>query len=118
MKIRVEARLSGSNIVVNIWSWAKQDDATAVPNVHSTLLHTSLDSMKTYLLLNDNGSMQSEGWELFMVEHQETCTVMTEEQQLFDGIATLAGRRKGRIDVLSPLGQTWCFFRVGWTALC
>jgi hypothetical protein len=27
----------------------------------------------------------------------------------FDGIATLAGRRKGRIDVLSPLGKTWCF---------
>lgn len=105
-----EARLSNSNIIVNVWSWAKQDDATAVSNMYSTLLYSSREAMLTHLLLNDNGSMQTEAWEIRMVDHQDTCTVMTEEEQFLGCIATLAGRGGGRIDILSPLGRTWCFF--------
>lgn len=105
-----EARLIDSNIVINIWSWAKQDDATAVSNMYSTLLSSSRDAILTYLLLNDNGSMQTGAWELRMAEHQDSCTVMTEEQQFLDCIASMAGRRRGRIDILSPVGRTWCFF--------
>lgn len=105
-----EARLIDSNIVINIWSWAKQDDATAVSNMYSTLLSSSRDAMLTYLLLKDNGSMHTGAWELRMAEHQDSCTVMTEEQQFLECIASMAGRPRGRIDILSPVGRTWCFF--------
>ncbi|KAM5367614.1 hypothetical protein ACJZ2D_009982 [Fusarium nematophilum] len=109
-KATCEAKLNDSNIVVNIWSWAKQDDATAVTDLYSTLLFRSLDYMKSYLILNDNGDMHPDAWEVWAVEHRESCTVMTERQHFYEGIAALAGRRKGRFDVLCPIGRTWCFF--------
>ncbi|KAL2205697.1 hypothetical protein CC79DRAFT_1371487 [Sarocladium strictum] len=106
-----EARLSHANIVVNIWSWAKQDDATAVTNLYSTLLTGDSNPMQTYVLLNHCGSLKFDAWDVWMAEHWEADTVMTEEQYLFDGIAALAGRRcKGRFDVSCPIGRSWCFF--------
>lgn len=105
-----EVKLNDSNIVVNIWSWAKQDDATAVTDLYSTLLFKSLDCMKSYFMLNDRGDKHADVSEVWTVEHRESCTAMTERQHFFDGIATLAGRRKGRFEVQCPKGRIWCFF--------
>lgn len=108
-----EARLDKSNIILNIWSLAKEDDATAVTNLSTTLLRVGLrdpDVMETYLLLNDHGSIQTQDWSVLRVEHHEVSTVFTEEQYFFDGIATLAGRNISQaMTVACPLGQKWCF---------
>ena len=105
-----EAKLNESSIVVNIWSWAKGDDATAVTDLYSTLLLRNFDSTRTYLMLNHNESMQPGAMGVWMIEYWEVCTVMTEEQHFLDGAATLARRRNCRIDVPSPIGRSWCFF--------
>lgn len=68
-KDRCEARLSHANIIVNIWSWAKQDNATAIINLYSTLLSGELSPIKSYTLLNNYGSLETDVWEVRTVKY-------------------------------------------------
>ncbi|KAM9874265.1 hypothetical protein BJF96_g9481 [Verticillium dahliae] len=112
-----EAKLNDSSIIINIWAWAKQDDATAVTSVYNALLFEDSDCMRSYLMYNyDEGDENATSWGVRTIEHRETSTALTEREHFCEGVSALAGRHKGSFRIHCTMvrvnGQpvSWMFF--------
>jgi hypothetical protein len=67
-----EARMKGSNIVLNIWEWARSDDATAITNFRDVIAEKVGDTYRTYMMYTGD---YSGVWECQLQLQNTSCDV-------------------------------------------